>query len=227
MHSNKQTLSSLSLFQSLDKTEMDKLENISSIQLFSKKSHIIMEGDSRNAVYFIHSGIVKIYTVDALGNENIIHYLRQDSMFPYSIFFVEDPYPVTAEVVEDAVVSLLPIQAFEELLLENPELAKRIIQILSQRISLLNIRIQEFCANDVNLRIASLLIRLSEEHGIKNRNGILINLQLTHQEVAYMAGTTRESVNRLLNQLKKSKTISIHNRKITIHQIADLHDYLL
>jgi CRP/FNR family transcriptional regulator, cyclic AMP receptor protein len=226
MPSSKQTLSTLPMFQSLDQTEIEKLNRNSITQLYQRKSNIFMEGEDRKAVYFVHSGIVKIYSVDAHGNENIVHYLREGNMFPHSIFFDDDSYPVTAEVVEDAVISALPVHVFEQLLMENQELTKSVIQILGRRIRDLNNKIQEFCANDVNLRIASLLIRLANEHGVEQKNGILINLQLTNQEVAYMAGTTRESVNRLLNQLKKNGTISVKNRKIVIHRLADLQAYI-
>lgn len=226
MQSLNESLSSLPIFHTMDESELSKLERIANVQTYQKKSNIIMEGEESKAVYFIHKGIVKIYKVDTHGNEQIINFLRDGAMFPHSIFFDDDPYSITAEVVEDATLSVLPIRAFEQVVIENPGIMVKVMHILGRKIRDLQTKIQEFSANDVNLRIIAILIRLTSEHGVEQKNGILINLQLTNQEVAYMAGTTRESVNRQLNQLKKNGIISVKSRKMTVHQLSELQAYL-
>lgn len=63
---------------------------------------------------------------------------------------------------------------------------------------------------------------MTNSYGVLKENGILIDLPLTNQELANFCATSRESVNRMLNELKKQGTISIHKGKITIHDLQFL-----
>ncbi|WP_143521267.1 Crp/Fnr family transcriptional regulator, partial [Pseudomonas sp. 2995-1] len=72
----------------------------------------------------------------------------------------------------------------------------------------------------------STLVRFSNSYGVESNDGILINVQLTNQDIANYIGTTRESVNRMLNDLKKTDVLSMQDGHIILHNIQFLKDYL-
>jgi CRP/FNR family transcriptional regulator len=71
------------------------------------------------------------------------------------------------------------------------------------------------------------LLRLVEEHGIFREEGVLVSIPLTHQDFANMLGLSRESVNRVLNQLKKDELLDINRKGILIYNLDKLKKYIL
>ncbi|WP_442604343.1 Crp/Fnr family transcriptional regulator [Paenibacillus sp. KN14-4R] len=219
-------LSSVPVFSELDEQELLQLANIAHTCTIPRKSNLFKEGDPRTSIFFLINGIIKIYKVDVLGNEHTLNFLKEGEMFPHSGFFDESPYHTTAEAVEESIVSVIPIQAFEQLLVDNPVISVKVMKMMSRKIRDLQTKLQEFSSGDVNLRVASVLQRLSSKHGVDQPEGLLINLPLTNQDVASMASTSRETVNRFLNQLKKLNIIAMKNHKITILNMVALSTYL-
>ncbi len=204
------------LFRELDDQEFEKLSQITIAHSYQKKANVFMQGEPRQAVFFIRKGIIKVYKIDVNGNEQIVSFLRKGEMFPHTGFFDQTPYPATAEVIEPTDLFVIPIKSFEQLMLETPTIAIKVMRVMGEKIRELQAKLQEFAVYDVNCRIYSFLMRLAREHGTLVGDHIQINLPLTHQEFANMVGTTRETVNRVFSQLKKDQIISMDRKRITI-----------
>lgn len=215
-------LKKIPLFVELDEQELLRLADITITRTFRKNANVFMEGDPRQAVFFIQKGIVKIYKIDSEGNEQVVSFLREGDMFPHTGFFDATPYPATAVVVEAAELFVIPVHAFEQLMLDMPSIAIKVMRVMGQKIRELQTKLQEFVTQDVNRRIISFLIRLAQEHGQPDDSGIRIDIPLTHQEFANMVGTTRETVNRVMNQLKKEGIIEMNRQGIVIHDMENL-----
>lgn len=215
-------LKKIRLFGELDEQELAKLAAITITRTFRKNANVFMEGDERQAVFFIQKGIVKIYKIDAEGNEQIVSFLKEGDMFPHTGFFDTTPYPATAVVVEAAELFVIPVHAFEQLMLDMPSIAVKVMRVMGHKIRELQAKLQEFVTQDVNRRIISFLIRLAREHGQPENGSIRIDIPLTHQEFANMVGTTRETVNRLMNQLKKDTIIDMNRQGIVIRDMESL-----
>jgi CRP/FNR family cyclic AMP-dependent transcriptional regulator len=84
--------------------------------------------------------------------------------------------------------------------------------------------ITDLTIHDVRTRIARMLLRLTEQHGIPSADGILIDLKLTHQHLADMSGTARETVTKLLLELQNEQLIRIDQKKISINNIDGLRN---
>lgn len=185
-----------------------------------------MEGEKKEAVFFIQSGAVKTFKVDKNGNEQIMNILHEGEMFPHIGFFDESPYPATAEVIQKAELLLIPINDFENLMLSHPQIAVKMMKIMSQKISTLTQRIQTLISQDILHRVVFSLIRLALESGKQNRNKVFIDIPITNRDFANMIGSTRETVNRVLNQLKKENLIDFNRNGILINDINKLKTYL-
>ncbi len=224
------SLQQFSMFQNLNDDELRKLKSITFNRHYSKRSNVFVQGQAREGIYFIKRGVIKIYKVNEDGAEQVIFYLHEGDLFPHAGFFENTPYPATAEVAEEAELIFIPTGDFEQLLLAHPSIAIAVMKNMSQKIEHLQRKVQEFIAMDVNRRIISILVRLVEEHGqrtdCENKETIHLKLPITHQDIANMAGTSRETVNRLFNQLKKQEILRMNRREIIIDQIDALKEKL-
>jgi CRP/FNR family transcriptional regulator len=165
---------------------------------------------------------VKTFKVDEDGNEQIISLLQKGEMFPHIGFFDKTPYPATAEVIQTAELLVIRIDDFDQLLIEQPQIAVKIMKIMGQKIVMLTERVQELISQDVLHRVVSTLVRLADETGKADDEGIHIDMPLTHQDFANIVGSTRETVSRVLSGLKKKKLLNIDQHHIVIYDLAAL-----
>lgn len=225
MENQNLTLTMVPLFRDLNPQEIERLENIVIQRSFRKKSTIFLEGSKKESVYFIQDGLVKTYKTDENGNEQIVSFLKTGDMFPHTGFFNQNPYPATAEAIVDTLLLAIPVHSFEQLMLTTPTIAIKVMRVLGLKIQELQAKLQEFTGQDVHLRALSFLLQLAEKHGEAKGNTVLIEVPMTHQEFANVIGTTRETVNRLLNQLRKDKIIETQRNEIIILDVEALKNW--
>lgn len=206
----KNVLSEFSLFHELNDHEIDKIVDISISREWNKGSHVFLQDESLKNVYFIYEGKVKIYKTDMNGKEQIVSILKKGDMLPHVGFFRKGGYPAFSEVLEDAILVVVPIPQFENVLIENPELCIKVFRVLGEKIVDLQERLESQILNNTYQKIIKLLIRLGKEHGQVLKNGrILLKGEFTNRDLANMIGTTRETVSRTLTKLKKEQRIEI------------------
>jgi CRP/FNR family transcriptional regulator, cyclic AMP receptor protein len=205
----KKVLSQFSLFRDLDDYELEKIVDISISREWKKNSHVFLQGDPLENVYFINDGKVKIYKSDANGREQIVAILKKGEMFPHVGFFRKGGYPGYSEVLEPASLVVVPISQFEKVLVENPHLSIKVFKVLGEKIVDLQERLESQILNNTYEQIIKLLIRLGELHGEKQEDGtIVLKTDFTNKDLANMIGTTRETVSRTLTKLKKDELIT-------------------
>lgn len=220
-----QVLKQVPLFAELSEEDLNQLKDITTKRIFRKKECIFMEGEERQAVYFIYSGIIKTFKMDQEGNEQIINLLHPGDMFPHIGFFEETPYPATAEVKADAILFIIRIQDFDEFMLNHPHIAMKVMKIMGQKIAALTQRIQEMTSQDVQHRVIFALIRLAQESGLSDNQKVFINIPITNQDIANIVGSSRETINRVLNKLKKENLIESSRKGIYINDLEQLKEY--
>lgn len=224
----KKVLSEFSLFRDLDDYELDKIVDISISREWKKNSHVFLQGDPLENVYFINDGKVKIYKSDANGREQIVAILKKGEMFPHVGFFRKGGYPGFSEVIEQASLVVVPISQFEKVLVENPQLSIKVFKVLGEKIVDLQERLEAQILNNTYEQIIKLLIRLGELHGEKKTDGsVLLKTDFTNKDLANMIGTTRETVSRTLTRMKKEELISSDNQGNMILDIDQLLNELI
>ena len=102
------------------------------------------------------------------------------------------------------------------LLEKYPQITLQLLAELTSRLRKADERIESLALLDVTGRIAGILLQLTQEKGIPTSDGILIKTRPTHQELANMVGTTRETVTRIFKQLEQKNYITISGKNITI-----------
>jgi CRP/FNR family transcriptional regulator, cyclic AMP receptor protein len=204
----KDVLAKFSLFQGLSEQEIYKIVDISISREGNKGSHVFLQDEPLENVYFINVGKIKIYKTDVNGKEQIVSILKSGEMFPHVGFFRKGGYPAFSEVMENSVLVVVPIESFEKVLIENPELCIKVFKVLGEKIVDLQERLESQILNNTYEQIIKLLVRLGREHGKTLENGqILLKGEFTNRDLANMIGTTRETVSRTLTKLKKEHLI--------------------
>lgn len=220
-------LSEFSLFRELDEKEILKIVEIAIVRNWNKGSHIFLQDEPIQNVFFISEGKVKIYKADLNGKEQIVAIQKKGDMFPHVGFFRKGGYPAFSEVLQDAQIVVIPISEFEKVLIENPELSIKVFKVLGEKIVDLQDRLEEQILNNTYEQIIKLLIRLGKLHGSKINNGLVVlKGEFTNKDLANMIGTTRETVSRTLTKLKKEKLIEIKDGDM-LFNIDELMEVLL
>jgi len=223
----KQVLKTVPLYRELSSNELDEVVNIASHRQFVKGSHVFMQDDPLENVYFIHSGKLKIYKNDINGREQIVSILKAGDMFPHVGFFRKGNYPAYSYVIEDASLVVVSIAHFEKLLLEHPQLSIKLFRVMGEKIIDLQDRLEAQILNNTYEQIIKLLIRLAETDGNILPDGkSYLNSYYTNKDMANMIGTTRETVSRTLTKLKKNKLIDTNENGHFILSIETLQDEL-
>ncbi|WP_066257076.1 Crp/Fnr family transcriptional regulator [Neobacillus drentensis] len=206
----KKVLADFTLFRELTDFEITKIADISIAREWKKQSHVFLQGDPLENVYFIYDGKIKIYKSDINGKEQIVAIAKKGEMFPHVGFFRKGDYPAYAEVLEPSTLIAIPISKFETVLIENPELCIKVFKVLGEKIVDLQNRLEEQILNNTYEQIIKLLIRLAQKHGKEQEDGtILLKSEFTNKDLANMIGTTRETISRTLTKMKKDELIEV------------------
>ncbi|WP_066384896.1 Crp/Fnr family transcriptional regulator [Neobacillus mesonae] len=200
-------LSDVPLFKELSADELAPIIEIAQTRFYKHKMYVFMQDDPLDRVFFIHSGKIKIYKTDFTGKEQIVSVLEPGEMFPHAGFFRKGNFPAHAEVIEDAQLIVIPIDKFEEILLTYPELCIKLFKVLGEKIVDLQGRLEAQVLHNTFEQIVLLLIRLCKSNGEKSGERVRLTTQFTNRELANMIGTSRETVSRTMNLLKKKEHI--------------------
>jgi CRP/FNR family transcriptional regulator len=164
--------------------------------------------------------------LSAEGKEKVLTILQEGDIFGELSLFDEDPHPLTAEAMDDARLLIIPWNEMEKMIIKRPSLAIKIIEALSKKTRLLTSQVRELVFQDAAGRLASLLSRLAEDFGREIEEGTVIDLVLTHQEIANLIGSSRVTVTKLINKFIDDGMITIKKRKIIIKDFESLGERL-
>ncbi|MCW6035145.1 global nitrogen regulator NtcA [Spirulina subsalsa FACHB-351] len=180
---------------------------------------IFFPGDPAERVYFLMKGAVKLSRVYEAGEEITVALLRENSVFGVLSLITGQKSDRFYHAVAFTPVEMLsaPIDQVEQALKENPDLAMVMLKGLSSRILQTEMMIETLAHRDMGSRLVSFLLILCRDFGVPTPNGIRIDLKLSHQAIAEAIGSTRVTVTRLLGDLRQEDMISIHKKKITVH----------
>ncbi|BAC09202.1 global nitrogen regulator [Thermosynechococcus vestitus BP-1] len=191
----------------------------STTETYERGKTIFFPGDPAEKVYFLLKGAVKLSRVYEAGEEITVALLRENTVFGVLSLITGTRSDRFYHAVAFTNVELLavPIEQVEKAMHEDPDLPMFMIQGLSSRILQTEMMIETLAHRDMGSRLVSFLLILCRDFGIPTSAGVTVDLKLSHQAIAEAIGSTRVTVTRLLGELRDQKMISIHKKKITVH----------
>lgn len=212
-------------FDGLTDEDLVMMSSVMVERAYAKGSIIFFEGDRGEALFVIREGRIKISKSTADGREQILHMLKDGDIFAEVVLFDQGSYPATAEAVENSVCWLLRNSDMEKLLQSHPMLGIKLLRVMSKRLRQAQLLIRDLALHDAYGRMAGLLQRFIRREGKKTDAGIVLDLDLTRQEMASMIGTSRETVARILSRFQKDGILSLEKQLIVILDEEKLHEW--
>ncbi|MBT4483428.1 MAG: Crp/Fnr family transcriptional regulator [Candidatus Latescibacteria bacterium] len=209
-------LKKIPLFSSLGEKELDAINRVSFTKKFMKDQIILLEDEDGDTLFTITKGKVKVTSFSEHGKEVIFSILYDGDFFGDMSLLDGKPRSASVVAIEDSEVRLIRRTDFIKLLENHPGIALTLLEELTSRLRKADERIESLALLDVTGRMAGILLQLAEEKGDQTPEGVVIKSRPTHQELANMAGTTRETVTRVLKQLEVKDYIVISGKNITI-----------
>lgn len=197
-------------------SDRSDLLTIAELHYFAKSESIFQAGADSEYVYILKTGQVKIYELSSQAKEVILWFCFPGEIFGLSETTREAKRSVYAHACAPCEIYLIQRVAFNNFLIQHPDAAMSTIELLSCRLRGLSDMISNLTSDDVTSRVIKLLIRMSMLYGEQEQNVLSLNIQLTHQEIADMIGSSRQTVSSTINQLKRDGLIFINNDNIHI-----------
>jgi len=206
---------SVPLFSTLSDDEFNQLAHIFVARAYRKNQVIFMEEETGTYMYLVLSGKVKVAKASAGGKETILAIHRTGDFFGEMSLLDGKTSPATVSAMEDSKIISVSGADFHKYLLHNEKVMLQLIQVLCARLRQVW-QTQTLSSSTADARIRMGVHQLAQKHGIRDAHGIIIDLKITHQELAEMVGTSRETVTRVLTRLREQGIIEVDQRRITL-----------
>jgi CRP/FNR family cyclic AMP-dependent transcriptional regulator len=203
------------LFSTLTDDEFRRLSHIFVTRAYRRNQIIFLEEETGNYMYLVLAGKVKVAKAGVGGKETILAIHRTGDFFGEMSLLDGKTAPATVSAMEDAKIVSVSGADFHKYLLHNEKVMLQIINVLCARLRAVW-QTQSQSSGSAEARIRTGLLDLAKKHGIRDAHGTIIDLKFTHQDLAEMVGTSRETVTRALTHLRKQGIIEISNRRITV-----------
>jgi CRP-like cAMP-binding protein len=211
-------ISSFEFGSSLTESVVAGLADCSSVSDVRRRRFVYRAGDQADALFAIVKGRIKLCRIEGpTEREAVIDILPQGALFGESALYSKAGRRANSAVAyENCTLLKLPAEHFKVAMAENPLLHDFTFRLIGQRLENAEQRLADFALNAIPARLDRLLTDFSHRYGVKESDGVLIDIPLPHREIASIVGSTRESVTVRLNAMRRAGTIEFVNRRILI-----------
>ena len=213
-------LSRVPIFDGMRTDELEKLLGVAQVRDYARGALIFSEGDPGNAMLILLSGAVKVHRLSPDGREVTLAILRAGDCLGEMSLLDGLSRSASADAIEHTTALEIRRDDFLRLLRSRPEMSLAIIQILAARLRQTDRRLEHLVLGDARSRVLGVLLDLAAGHGVPYSGGTKIDIRLTHQEIAELAGIARETASRILSELADEGLIQLDERHIIVNASA-------
>jgi CRP/FNR family transcriptional regulator, polysaccharide utilization system transcription regulator len=204
-----------SILHGLDIDTLAGLDLAKQCTVYKKGEILFIEGHPARGLFCIKSGKIKMSRMGVEGREQIIDLIRDGDAIGYRAILDDDIYSCTAVALEDSQVCFIPRTSFYQLLENNGQLALRIAHLLAEELKEADRKLTTIVQQPVRDRITQSILLLKKNYGLEE-DGSTINVVISREDMAKLAGTTRETATRMLYELQRMGVIMLIAKKIKI-----------
>ncbi|MBB5700734.1 CRP-like cAMP-binding protein [Ochrobactrum daejeonense] len=206
----------LSLFAKMRDDELDKLISYATLRRILQGESVFGQGDEAVSFYLLVHGRLKVNQVTPDGQQIIVRMVHPGDLFGFARALQRKDYPGTATALTESIVFGWPTELWDYFVEQNPGLAMNAIQTIGQRLEEAHTRIREMSTEEVERRVAHVVLRLAHKAGKKDESGIRIDFPITRQDIAEMTGTTLHTVSRILSSWEAKGMVLGGRQKLTV-----------
>jgi CRP/FNR family transcriptional regulator, cyclic AMP receptor protein len=208
MDDKMQHLSTMEIFLDLSEREKEELDRITTMSTVRKSKVFYRPEEMGEVLFILKKGIVQLYRISPEGKKLVITTLGEGSLFGEMALLGQQMHNTFAEAITDCTICVMSRSDLERLILQRPQVALRILEITGKRLRDAESRLEDLAFKGIPARLSSLLLRLAGDEDMV--------VGFTHQDLAEMVGTYRETATQVLNDLKSKGLIAIGRKRITI-----------
>jgi CRP-like cAMP-binding protein len=206
------------LLKGLSPDRLEQIQSRSRLDRFPKGTPVYLPVDASDAMYVVAKGRVKICHITNEGKQSILSFIDPGEVFGELAVLDSGPREEYAEATKECTAVRIPRSLVQELFRENPEFGLQLTQLIGCRRRSAERRLKNLVFLPNRDRLLHLLWELAEKYGVASADGLLLNTNLSHQDLASTIGSTRETVTLVLGDLQARGLIRIGRRKITLVQ---------
>jgi len=202
------------IFSRLDDKTIQFFEKTGVRKRYSKNTILFSKDDESDSLYILLRGKVHVIARDEQGREIVLSVIGPGEYFGEMAALDGGPRSATIVTREPSEILIIHSDEFRDSLSSNPDLMFNLVRVLLERLRKADEKIESLAFMNVYGRVSSFLMQAAKFNGEK----WIIREPLTHQKIADMVGSSRETVSRIVKELQDAGYITIQKKKITIHK---------
>ncbi len=215
-------LKNCDLFSRLSQQEIEAVESRSRSKSFGRGGLVYLPADQGDSLLLLTSGRVKLYHVTQEGKQASLAIIDPGEVFGELSVFERAPRDEFAEAMEKSNVVLIPADVVQELMARHADVSLGVTKLMGFRRRRVEQRLKSLLFRSNRERLGHLLLELVEKYGQRTPDGVLLGIRLSHQELANIIGSTRETVTVVLGEMQDEGLVVVQRRKLVLREIGRL-----
>lgn len=217
-------LKKIPILEDLPPRDLQELSRACITRSTEESDFFFFQGDVAEHVFILIEGSAKLCKITKDGQQANLR-----TILPLQIFGAVGAvnqgsvYPACAQALENCISIAIPSNIFHEVIERSPELSFALMRLMTGYIREMQDRFTDMVTAKIEERLGKILIRLAHQSGVKNEDGLHLELGFTHQDLAEMIGTTQYSISRILTGWERQGVIKIQRKKVII---PNLHNFI-
>ena len=204
----------------LPEADVRRLRSCAEERRFQSRESLFRQGDPVLGLFLIRAGTVKLSQIGADGNEVVMRLAGPGRVIAaVGAFAQPERFPVGATALDDVAAWFWPRPLAQELAREAPGFAAALTHEITCQAHTFQQRLRELATERVPQRLAQLLVRLADEAGVQKGGVVRIDVPLTKQDLAQMAGTTLFTVSRQLSEWAEQGLVEVGRASLALRSI--------
>ena len=212
----------LPLFAKMSDADLDRMLARATLRRVGIGEAVFEQGQKADRFFLLLHGRLKVTQVTSDGQQIIVRMVHPGDLFGFAKALQRADYPGTPTAAAESVVICWPTEVWGQFVEQNPHLAVNAMQTIGQRLQEAHTRMREMATQDVERRVAHAVLRLIEQAGKAEGDGIRIDFQISRQDIAEMTGTTLHTVSRILSAWEGKGLVEGGRQKLLVRDAAGL-----
>jgi CRP-like cAMP-binding protein len=218
----KDSVRHLPIFDHLPQGDFDEVYGAATRRAFRTGTNVFEQGDDATHFYVLLEGRLRVTQVTAEGHQVIVRIVNPGDLFGIAKALQRTDYPGTATAVSDSLVLAWPMAKWSGFMGRYPSLAMSAMETMGGRLQEAQVRLRELATEEVERRVAHAVLRLGEQSGRQEADGIRIDFPVSKQDIAEMTGTTLHTVSRILTAWEHAGLVVGGRQKLLLKDVTRL-----
>ena len=215
---DRSVLRTLAPFDGLDVAALDEILATAASRLHPAGSPVFEQGAEATQFYVLVHGRLRVMQVTPTGDQVVLRVINPGELFGIARAMARTTYPATAMAVVDSVALAWPMSQWDGMLRHFPSFAAAAMAMIGGRLQEAHTRIREMSTEVVERRVGHTVLRLAQQAGRRERDGVRIDFPISKQDLAEMAGTTLHTVSRILTAWEDAGIVGTGRRKLLLRE---------